>query len=78
MTAQPSSASTSIPIGVTVNGTEHVFAEPLTVRELLERLQLPCRGVALAVDGALFPKSRWDEPVGRGWEIEVLTAVQGG
>ncbi|MFF0458240.1 sulfur carrier protein ThiS [Nocardia africana] len=78
MTAQPSSASTSIPIGVTVNGTEHVFAESLTVRELLERLELPCRGIALAVDGALFPKSRWDEPVGRGWEIEVLTAVQGG
>lgn len=78
MTAQQSSASPSIPVGVTVNGTDHVFAEPLTVRELLERLDLPCRGVALAVDGALFPKSRWDEPVGRGWEIEVLTAVQGG
>ncbi|NKY87055.1 sulfur carrier protein ThiS [Nocardia veterana] len=78
MTAQPSSASASIPIGVTVNGTEHEFRAPLTVRQLLERLELPCRGVALAVDGALFPKSRWDEPVGRGWEIEVLTAVQGG
>lgn len=68
----------SVPIGVTVNGDEHEFAEPLTVRELLERLELPCKGVALAVDGAVFPKSRWDEPVGRGWQIEVLTAVQGG
>jgi sulfur carrier protein len=68
----------SVPIGVTVNGDEHEFAAPLTVRELLERLDLPRRGVALAVDGAVFPKSRWDEPVGRGWQIEVLTAVQGG
>ncbi|APA95246.1 sulfur carrier protein ThiS [Nocardia seriolae] len=69
---------TAIPVGVTVNGAGHVFPEPLTVRELLERLNLPCQGIALAIDGAVFPKSRWDEPVGRGWEIEVLTAVQGG
>ncbi|WP_028479436.1 sulfur carrier protein ThiS [Nocardia sp. CNY236] len=68
----------SIPIGVTVNGVDHEFAAPLTVHELLERLGLPCQGVALAVDGAVFPKSRWTEPVERGWQIEVLTAVQGG
>ncbi|OQS17010.1 thiamine biosynthesis protein ThiS, partial [Nocardia donostiensis] len=65
-------------IGVTVNGRDHEFTDPLTVRQLLERLELPCQGVALAVDGALFPKSRWDEPVGRGWQIDVVTAVQGG
>ncbi|MFI9506753.1 sulfur carrier protein ThiS [Nocardia sp. NPDC052566] len=70
--------ATSIPIGVTVNGQDHEFAESLTVRELLERLELPTQGVAVAIDGAVFSKSRWDEPVGRGWEIEVLTAVQGG
>lgn len=68
----------AVPVAVTVNGVEHEFAQPLSVRELLERLELPCRGVALAVDGALFPKGRWHEPVGRGWQIEVLTAVQGG
>ncbi|MFD0365353.1 sulfur carrier protein ThiS [Nocardia sp. GCM10030253] len=70
--------ATSFPIGVTVNGQDHEFAEALTVRELLDRLGLPNQGVALAVDGAVFPKSRWGEPVGRGWQIEVLTAVQGG
>ncbi len=67
-----------IPIGVIVNGEDHEFADELSVRELLTRLGLPCKGIAVAVDGAVFPKSRWDEPVGRGWEIEVLTAVQGG
>ncbi|MBY8863645.1 sulfur carrier protein ThiS [Nocardia sp. CA2R105] len=69
---------TTIPIGVTVNGEDHEFADELTVRELLTRLDLPCQGVAIAVDGAVFPKSAWDTPVGRGWNIEVLTAVQGG
>ncbi len=67
-----------IPIGVTVNGQDHEFPDELTVRELLTRLGLPCQGVAVAVDGAVFPKSRWDSPVVRGWEIEILTAVQGG
>ncbi|GAA5045022.1 sulfur carrier protein ThiS [Nocardia callitridis] len=67
-----------VPIGVTVNGDEHEFAEALTVRQLLDVLELPCQGVALAVDGALFPKSRWDEQVERGWNIDVITAVQGG
>ncbi|MCM6777364.1 sulfur carrier protein ThiS [Nocardia sp. CDC159] len=69
---------TAIPVGITVNGQDHEFAEPPTVREVLARLNLPCQGVAVAVDGAVFPKSRWDETVERGWEIEVLTAVQGG
>ncbi|NNH75514.1 sulfur carrier protein ThiS [Nocardia uniformis] len=69
---------TAIPIGVTVNGENHTFPEPISVRELLQTLNLPCQGVAIAVDGALFPKSQWDDQVGRGWEIEVLTAVQGG
>ena len=68
----------AVPIGVTVNGDHHEFAEQLTVRELLTRLELPRQGVAVAVDGAVFPKSRWDEQVGRGRQIEVLTAVQGG
>ncbi|KDQ00896.1 thiamine biosynthesis protein ThiS [Rhodococcus qingshengii] len=46
--------------------------------ELLTHLELPSKGIAVAVDGALFPRGRWDESVGRGWEIEILTAVQGG
>lgn len=69
---------TSIPVAITVNGEEHEFATAPSVREVLELLNLPCKGIAVAVDGALFPKSQWDEPVGRGWELEVLTAVQGG
>lgn len=65
-------------IGITVNGEDHELTEQLSVRQLLGRLSLPEKGIALAVDGAVFAKSRWDEPVRKGWEIEVLTAVQGG
>ena len=68
----------TVPIGITVNGAEHYLDQSLTVRELLAHLDLPERGIALAVDGAVYPKSRWDEPVERGWQIEILTAVQGG
>ena len=68
----------SIPVGVTVNGEDLVFESQLTIRDLLARLDLPEKGIAIAVDGAVYPRGRWDEPVQRGWTIEVLTAVQGG
>lgn len=68
----------TIPIGISVNGTDHELAEPTTLQELLERLDLPTKGVAVAVNGEVFSRARWSETVGRGWEIEVLTAVQGG
>lgn len=68
----------TIPIGISVNGTDHDLAEPITLLQLLERLDLPTKGVAVAVNGEVFSRARWAETVGRGWEIEVLTAVQGG
>jgi len=66
------------PIGITVNGEDHVFSGAKTVRQLLAERSLPERGIAVAVDGVVYPKTRWDEPIQRGWEIEILTAVQGG
>jgi len=63
---------------VTVNGDGHALAGPCSVAELLERLGLPESGVAVARDGIVLPKSRWDDPVHDGDELEVLTAVQGG
>ncbi|CAM3868494.1 sulfur carrier protein ThiS [Smaragdicoccus niigatensis] len=68
----------SIPVGVTVNGEDRMFDSPLTMRDLLGRLDLPEKGIAIAVDGAVFPRGRWDEQVQRGSTIEILTAVQGG
>ncbi|NMM90022.1 thiamine biosynthesis protein ThiS [Rhodococcus sp. SRB_17] len=70
--------SEQIPIGITVNGEDLEFDRAVTVTELLAHRGLPSKGIAVAVDGALFPRGRWDESVERGWEIEILTAVQGG
>ncbi|MBT1191878.1 sulfur carrier protein ThiS [Rhodococcus kroppenstedtii] len=67
-----------IPLGVTVNGQDHEFDPGTSVRTMLGVLGLPDTGIAVAVDGAVLPKSRWDDELGRGWTVEVLTAVQGG
>ncbi|WP_024795814.1 sulfur carrier protein ThiS [Tomitella biformata] len=63
---------------LTINGDTHEIAAPCTVEELLDRLGLPCEGVAVALDGFVLPRSRWGEHVRDGWALEVLTAVQGG
>ncbi len=50
-----------------------------TVAELLERLDLPHRGVAVAVDAEVVPRGEWGTHViGDGAHVEVVTAVQGG
>ncbi|OZF04525.1 thiamine biosynthesis protein ThiS [Rhodococcus sp. 15-1154-1] len=64
---------------ITVNGEEHALSEGLTMRRLLADLSMPDAGIAVAVDGTVLPKSRWDATtVEPGWTIEILTAVQGG
>ncbi len=64
---------------ITVNGENHALDEQLTLRQLLDQLSMPAQGIAVAVDGTVLPKSRWDDTtVQNGWTIEILTAVQGG
>ncbi|MFD1815216.1 sulfur carrier protein ThiS [Rhodococcus gannanensis] len=70
--------TSSVNIGITVNGEDHQLTEELTVSQLLAHLGLPEKGIAVAVDGAVFPRTSWDRAVEKGWEIEILTAVQGG
>lgn len=49
-----------------------------TVSALLERLGFPEKGIAVAVDWSVLPKSEWDTALSDGARIEVVTAVQGG
>ncbi|WP_338886596.1 sulfur carrier protein ThiS [Rhodococcus sovatensis] len=64
---------------ITVNGKELDIAADVTMRQLLLQLSMPERGIAVAVDGTVLPKSRWDATtVEKGSTIEILTAVQGG
>lgn len=66
-------------MNVTVNGTPHDVPAGCTVAGLLDRLEMPKTGVAVAMDGAVLPRGQWvDAPLTDGSAIEVLTAVQGG
>ncbi len=63
---------------VTVNEQEVEVDEQTTVAALLESLGYPDRGVAVAVDSAVVPRSRWETTLFEGARLEVVTAVQGG
>ena len=63
---------------ITLNG-EPAEVEGLTVAELLERMDVPDRGVAVAVDAEVVPRGEWGTHVVEdGARVEVVTAVQGG
>lgn len=49
-----------------------------TVAALVERLGFPEKGIAVAVDWSVLPKSEWHIALAEGARVEVVTAVQGG
>lgn len=64
---------------VTVNGERWDMPDTATLADVLARLDVPGRGVAVALDGALVPRASWSAtPLADGAGVEVLTAVQGG
>jgi sulfur carrier protein len=65
---------------IIVNGEPSELVAPgATVVELLEALDVPDRGVAVAVDAEVVPRGSWETfAVADGARVEVLIAVQGG
>jgi len=63
---------------VTVNQRRVEVGAHTTVAALLESMGYPDRGVAVAVDSAVLPRSRWGAELIDGACLEVVTAVQGG
>jgi len=64
---------------VTVNGVCWELLEGATLADVLVRLDVPPRGVAVALDGAMVPRPSWPATaLADGAGVEVLTAVQGG
>jgi sulfur carrier protein len=63
---------------VIVNDEFVEIDERTTVAELLVKLGLPDKGIAVAVDWAVLPRSEWDSALSDGAKVEVVTAVQGG
>ena len=63
---------------VTVNNKAVEVDEQTTVAALLESLGFPEKGIAVAVDWSVVPRSEWETALTDGARVEVVTAVQGG
>ncbi len=63
---------------VLVNDEEMDVEASMTVADLVARLGFPDKGIAVAVDWAVIPKSAWGTALSDGARVEVVTAMQGG
>jgi sulfur carrier protein len=66
---------------VVLNGEPRDLGEGATVRAAVTATGAPSegRGVAVALDGEVVPRGRWDDvPLREGQRVEVVRAVQGG
>ena len=63
---------------ILVNDEEVEIDDDTSVEALVERLGFPDKGIAVAVDWAVLPRSEWDTVLSEGARVEVVTAVQGG
>lgn len=66
-------------IAINVNGEERRFDQALTCAELLARLELAGKRVALERNGEIVPRSRFlEQRLDDGDRIEIVVAVGGG
>lgn len=63
---------------VVVNEKQVEVDEQITVAALLNSLGFPDRGIAVALDLSVLPRSDWTTRLFEGARLEVVTAVQGG
>jgi sulfur carrier protein len=63
---------------VTVNGRGMHVSANISVAVLLESLGYPARGVAVALNQSVLPRSAWQMCLSDGARLDILTAVQGG
>lgn len=66
-------------MNVLINGEPASVPEGATVASALAGLDLPPRGIAVALDREVVPRTQWDRTVlGDGARLEVVHAIQGG
>jgi sulfur carrier protein len=64
---------------VVINGEPTALPEGTTLARALAALELPERGIAVAVDREVVPRGEWERTtLGDGSRLEVVRAVQGG
>ena len=68
-------------MNVVVNDETVEIDDQSTVADLLDKLGIPDKGVAVAIknpDWAVIPRSEWHLALSNGAKVQVVTAVQGG
>jgi len=66
-------------IAVTINGEPRQFESAVSLAQLLERLDLAGRKIAIDRNGEIVPRSRFGEQtVDDGDRLEIVVAVGGG
>jgi sulfur carrier protein len=68
-------------VNIVLNGERRELNERANVRDAVTAAGAPHegRGVAVALDGEVVPRGRWDDiPLLDGQRVEVVQAVQGG
>lgn len=66
-------------MNVVLNGAPAQLPDDATVAAALAGLHLPDRGVAVALNAEVIPRSEWAKtPVPDGARLEIVQAVQGG
>ncbi len=66
-------------LAILVNGQPRDVEAATTVVELLRRLEIPLRGVAVEVNGKIVPRARHAELLlARGDRLEIVSLVGGG
>jgi sulfur carrier protein len=66
---------------IVLNGEQHELGERASVRDAVRATGAAGegRGVAVALDGEVVPRGRWDDvSLADGARVEVVQAVQGG
>ncbi len=66
-------------ISVSINGSLSTFAQPLSIAELLEQMQLSNKRIALERNGEIVPRGQFNQQMlADGDKLEVVVAVGGG
>jgi sulfur carrier protein len=64
---------------IVLNGAATEFPRDLTARELVERLALTGKRIAMEVNGEILPRSTYAERrINEGDKVEIIHAVGGG
>jgi sulfur carrier protein len=66
-------------IHITLNETKYELATPISVANFITSLELPTKGIALAINYEVIPKEQWETTLlADGNELMLIRAVSGG